>query len=144
MTGQAGKAINQELLIQDNKVDITSLLMGVPHTIVFVDDVDKADVAGVGSKIEKHHYFPEGTNVNFVEIINKNEINIRTWERGAGCTLACGTGSCASVVASVLNKKTDNIVTVHLELGDLLIEWKDNTVFMTGPASNVFSGEIEI
>lgn len=144
MQGEEEKSIDKELILQKNKVAITSLLMGVPHTVVFVENVDQTDVAGKGFEIEKHPYFPNGTNVNFVEVLNEKEIKIRTWERGAGCTLACGTGSCASVVASVLNKKTDNIVTVHLELGDLLIEWKDNTVFMTGPASNVFSGEIEI
>ncbi|HET6558108.1 MAG TPA: diaminopimelate epimerase, partial [Prolixibacteraceae bacterium] len=87
---------------------------------------------------------PKGTNVNFVEVINSSEIKVRTWERGAGNTLACGTGSCASAVASAINEKTGKQVTVHLALGDLFIDWTGNNVYMTGPATNVFSGEIEI
>lgn len=142
--GNEKDAINIEIPFNDGIISVSSLLMGVPHTMVFVEDIDLADVAGLGSKIEKHNLFPKGTNVNFVEVINKNEIKIKTWERGAGQTLACGTGSCAAVVASVLNKKTSSKVTVHLPLGKLLIEWAGEHVFMTGPASFVYSGEIEV
>lgn len=145
MTGKkTGTAINVPLKVGRKTFHITSLLMGVPHTMVFVDNVDEVDIAGLGRQIEKHAAFPKGTNVNFVEVINPQEIKVRTWERGAGSTLACGTGSCASAVASALNDKTGKQVTVHLALGDLFIEWIDEKVYMTGPATNVFSGEIVV
>jgi diaminopimelate epimerase len=144
MTGNDIDALDHEISIREQKIKATSLLMGVPHTMIFVKNVEATDIAGIGESIEKHQDFPKGTNVNFVEIINENEIKIRTWERGAGQTLACGTGSCASVVASSLNHKTGKNVTVHLKHGDLLIELKDDAVYMTGPATYVYSGEIEI
>jgi diaminopimelate epimerase len=100
-------------------------------------------VERIGLAIEKNSLFPNGTNVNFVEIICRDRIKVRTWERGAGATLACGTGSCASAVASIINRFTDRKVTVELQYGELEIEWaKDGTVFMTGPAEESFSGEI--
>ena len=142
MTGVAGHVINEPLTIQDNVYNITSLLMGVPHTLVFVDHLDQTDIVSTGRQIEKNPVFPNGTNVNFVEVINDHEIKIRTWERGAGSTLACGTGSCASAVAASLNGKTGKEVTVHLTLGDLFIEWIDGIVYMTGSANHVFTGEI--
>ncbi|MGE5395155.1 MAG: diaminopimelate epimerase [Candidatus Saccharibacteria bacterium] len=145
MTGKkTDTAVNVPLKVGRKTYSVTSLLMGVPHTIVFVEDIDKIDLPQVGRLIEKNPAFPKGTNVNFVQVINPNEIKVRTWERGAGSTLACGTGSCASVVASILNERTERQVTVHLALGDLFIEWNDKNVMMTGPAMNVFSGEIEI
>ncbi|MGE5426672.1 MAG: diaminopimelate epimerase [Methylococcaceae bacterium] len=145
MTGKkTATAINVPIKAGKKTYTVTSLLMGVPHTIVFVEDLDKVDLPLVGRLIEKNAAYPKGTNVNFVQVINPNEIKVRTWERGAGSTLACGTGSCASVVASVLNERTEKQVTVHLALGDLFIEWTDKNVMMTGPAMNVFSGEIEI
>lgn len=144
MTGNEIDALDYEISIREQKIKATSLLMGVPHTMIFVKNVDETDIAGIGESIEKHPDFPKGTNVNFVEIINENEIKIRTWERGAGQTLACGTGSCASVVASALKNETSKNVTVHLKLGDLLIDWKDDVIYMTGPATYVYSGEIEI
>jgi diaminopimelate epimerase len=118
--------------------------MGVPHTVVFVDNLNDTDIVTLGRQIEKNPAFPKGTNVNFVEVINEREIRLRTWERGAGSTLACGTGSCASAVASFLNGRTGKIVTVHLTLGDLLIEWIDGIVYMTGSANHVFTGEIAL
>jgi len=144
MTGAAGSVINESLQIAGKEFKITSLLMGVPHTMVFVDQFDEADILSVGRQIEKHTSFPQGTNVNFVEVINDREITVKTWERGAGRTLACGTGSCASAVASFLNGKTGKEVTVHLALGDLFIEWIDGIVYMTGSASHVFAGEVDI
>src|SRR5665647_1172210 len=114
MTGVAGHVINEPLTVQGNVYNITSLLMGVPHTIVFVDHLDKTDIVSIGRQIEKNPVFPKGTNVNFVEVINDHEIKMRTWERGAGSTLACGTGSCASAVAASLNGKTGKEVTIHL------------------------------
>ena len=144
MTGTAGNVINESLQIAGKEYKITSLLMGVPHTIVFIDHLDEDDLIMIGKQIEKHPFFPKGTNVNFVEVINDHKINVRTWERGAGRTLACGTGSCASAVAASLNGKTSKEVTVHLTLGDLFIEWIDGIVYMTGSANHVFTGEIDI
>lgn len=144
MTGVAGHVINEPLTVQGKVYNITSLLMGVPHTIVFVDRLDQTDIVSIGRQIEKNPAFPKGTNVNFAEVINDHEIKIRTWERGAGSTLACGTGSCASAVAASLNGKTGKEVTIHLTLGDLFIEWIDGIVYMTGSASHVFTGEIAL
>jgi len=144
MTGPAGKVINEPLQIAGKYYNITSLLMGVPHTMVFVDHLDQTDIVTIGKAIEKNPVFPKGTNVNFVEVVNDHEIKMRTWERGAGSTLACGTGSCASAVAASLNGLTGKEVTVHLTLGDLFIEWIDGVVYMTGSANHVFSGEMAI
>ena len=144
MIGAAGNVINEPLRVAGKDYMITSMLMGVPHTIVFVGDLDQTDIVTIGKQIEKHSAFPKGTNVNFVEVINDHEVKMRTWERGAGSTLACGTGSCATAVACSLNGKTGKEVTVHLYLGDLLIEWIDGTVYMTGSANHVFSGNIAI
>ena len=118
--------------------------MGVPHTIVFADHLAEEELITIGKLIEKHPSFTQGTNVNFVEVLNDHEVNVRTWERGAGRTLACGTGSCASAVAASLNGLTGKEVTVHLALGDLLIEWINGIVYMTGSANHVFEGEVEI
>ena len=143
MLGEKGKVVNEALKIPAGTFFITSILLAVPHTMVFVDNVEETDVVGIGKQIEKHPCFPQGTNVNFVQVINPHEIKVRTWERGAGCTLACGTGSCASAVASALNGKTGKKVTVHLGLGDLIIDWVEDAVFMTGPVGYVFSGSFE-
>ncbi|WAM32151.1 diaminopimelate epimerase [Caldicellulosiruptor naganoensis] len=135
-------AINTSIFVDGKEYQITSLLMGVPHTILFVDDVEKVDIYNLGPKIEKHEAFPRKTNVNFVQVIDKNNIKVRTWERGAGATFACGTGSCASVIASNLNGFTERKANVHLYFGTLEIEWQDSdVVFMTGPAEEVFVGE---
>jgi diaminopimelate epimerase len=144
MLGAAGKVINETLQVAGKDYKITSLLMGVPHTIVFIESLEEDELISIGKQIEKHPSFPKGTNVNFVEVINDHEISVRTWERGAGRTLACGTGSCASAVASALNGLTGNEVTVHLALGDLLIETKDGSIYMTGSANHVFAGEVDI
>ncbi|ADQ40014.1 diaminopimelate epimerase [Caldicellulosiruptor acetigenus I77R1B] len=135
-------AINTSIEVDGKEYKITSLLMGVPHTVLFVDDVEKVDIYTLGPKIERHEVFPRKTNVNFVQVIDKNNIKVRTWERGAGATYACGTGSCASVIASNLNGYTERKANVHLYFGTLEIEWQeDGTVFMTGPAEEVFVGE---
>lgn len=144
MIGQPGRVINELFHVSDHEIRITSMLMGVPHTMVFVDNADATDIVSLGREIEKDPLFPLKTNVNFVQLINDHEIKVRTWERGAGSTLACGTGSCAAAVASFLIGKTGKEVTVHLTLGDLLIEWIDDTVYMTGTANHVFEGEIMI
>ena len=144
MLSNHDRVINAPLEIHGKTYSITSLLMGVPHTMVFVDNLELIDIVTVGKQIEKHPAFPQGTNVNFVQWINSHEIKVQTWERGAGKTLACGTGSCASAVASIINNKTNGKIVVHLAIGDLEVEWIDDTVFMTGPATNICSGQIEI
>lgn len=139
------RIVERPIEVDGEHYSITSLLMGVPHTVLFVDDVDAVDILSTGPKLEKYYAFPKKTNVNFVQVLNDHEIKVRTWERGAGATLACGTGSCASAVASAVTGRTGRNVTVHLFAGDLFIEWADDdTVFMTGPAAEVFLGEINI
>ncbi len=121
--------------------EITSVRMGVPHTMVFVDALCDALVMEEGPMLERHPMFPEGTNVNFVIVKNRKEIEVRTWERGAGATLACGTGCCAAVVAAVQNGFTERNVTVHVQLGDLQIEYRaDGHVWMEGPSEFVYHG----
>lgn len=134
------------LLQADRKTyRITAVSMGNPHCVIFTNNVDKVDLAQRGPSIERHRAFPNRTNVEFVEVINRKNIKVRVWERGSGITLACGTGACAAVVASVLNKKTSRKVSVNLPGGELKIEWtKSNHVLMTGPAEEVYSGVINI
>ncbi|MEZ0537819.1 diaminopimelate epimerase [Caldicellulosiruptoraceae bacterium PP1] len=135
-------AINVPIEVDGKEYKITSILMGVPHTMLFVDDINNIDIHALGPKIEKHKLFPKKTNVNFVEVKDNQNIIVRTWERGAGATMACGTGSCASVIASHLNGYTQRKANVHLYAGILNIEWtEDNIVYMTGPATEVFVGE---
>lgn len=123
----------------------TCVSMGNPHAICFIDNINNIDIAKIGPIIENNKCFPNKTNVEFIEIISKNEINMRVWERGTGETLACGTGACASVIASILNGYTDRKVTVNLLGGKLEILWnkEDNHVYMKGPARTVYEGEID-
>ncbi len=145
MLGDEPAAINVMIPLGESEINVTSILMGVPHTMIFVDELSATDVTSVGPLIEKHPLFPKGTNVNFVKVLNRNRVKLRTWERGAGATLACGTGSCATVVAAILNEYTNRAVTVELQYGELEIEWtEDGAVFMTGPAVESFSGEIKL
>ena len=124
---------------------ITCVSMGNPHCITFVNDVQSISVEEIGPKIENHSLFPEKTNVEFIQVLNKQEINFRVWERGVGETLACGTGACAALAAAVLNNKTDRKATIHLSGGDLDILWADDGyIYMTGPAELVFRGEMTI
>jgi diaminopimelate epimerase len=144
MLGPAGQAINEPLSVLDKIIYVTALLMGVPHCVVFVDDVSKVAIEEYGPALETHAAFPRKTNVHFLEVLNDQEIKMRVWERGAGLTLACGTGACASLVAAVLNKKTGYKAKIHLPGGTLIIEWAENNhVYMTGPAQRVFSGKVE-
>ena len=138
-----GRVIGEGLKVEGRKFDITAVSMGNPHIIIFEDRVEEFPVAKFGPLIENHKAFPERTNVHFVQVNTASEIRVRTWERGAGETLACGTGACACAVASVLNNKTGRNVLAKLPGGDLRIEWMgDNRVIMTGPAEQVFEGEI--
>lgn len=141
--GEGEQALNEPLEVLDKTFNITSMLMGVPHTVVFVDDVDNFDLLKYGPAMECHPIFPRKTNANFAQVISRNEIKYRVWERGAGLTLACGTGACSVLVASVLNNLADRQAKVHLPGGTLEIKWADNNhVYMTGPAVAVFTGEV--
>ena len=130
------------LEVAGRQLAVTCVSMGNPHCVTFVDEVNDDWVLNVGPKIELHPAFPRRINAEFIQVVSPHETIMRVWERGSGETLACGTGACASVVAGVLAGVTERKVTVHLRGGDLQIEWADsNEVFMTGPATEVFSGE---
>lgn len=135
--------INENVKVDGISYKLTSLRVGVPHTIIFVDDLDENMVKTIGPKIEKLHIFPKGTNVDFVKIESNNKVSVRTWERGAGMTLACGSGACASAVAASINGFTQRNVKVSFKNGELYIEWdKDNSIYLTGRADEVFTGDI--
>ena len=133
-----------EVTLKKHKFKINCVSMGNPHTIIFTDNVDKYELDLWGKKIENHKLFPEKTNVEFVEIISRDEIKMKVWERGTGITLACGTGASASVVAGIKKGYLADKVLVHLPGGDLVIEWSGEDVFMTGPSKEVFTGEVDI
>ena len=137
---------NLKLKAEDKEFTFSCVSMGNPHAITIVEKTEDFDVEKYGKVLEIDKAFPNKTNVEFIEIVDKNHINMRVWERGAGETLACGTGACASVVACVLNEKTDRHVYVKLLGGTLEIEWnkQDNHVYMTGPAVTVFEGELKV
>lgn len=138
--------VSQPIVVSGKKILTTCVSMGNPHSVVYVDDVDSLDLEKIGPLYECHPAFPHKTNTEFVEIISRNEVKMRVWERGAGETMACGTGACAVAVASVLNGFTDRDVRVKLRGGDLQIKWDDddNHVYMTGPATTVYEGDVEI
>jgi diaminopimelate epimerase len=143
MEGPEGEVINEPLYLDGIEYRITCVSMGNPHCVIFTDDVNAIPIREIGPGIENHKLFPQKTNVEFIQVLNQGEIKMKVWERGAGETLACGTGACASGVASYLNKKTGRRIIVHLPGGDLLVEWMDdNHIYMTGPAEEVFTGEI--
>lgn len=138
------KVINEPLTVGEQDYHVSCVSMGNPHCLVFIDDVDNIDLAKIGPLFEHHSVFPQRTNTEFIQVIRSDYLKMRVWERGAGITLACGTGACATVVAGVLNKKCDRLCTVELPGGCLEIEWsiQDNHVYMTGPATKVFTGEL--
>ncbi len=141
-----GSNVKVSLNTSHGAMEITAVSMGNPHCICFVDELDKVPVPLWGAELEVHPLFPAKTNVEFVQVLNRQEMIMRVWERGAGITLACGTGTCATLVAAVLNGHTDRRAVVHLLGGDLLIEWDEsnNHVYMTGPALEVFQGRIDL
>lgn len=130
------------IVIDDVTYKITCVSVGNPHAVVFVQDVDSLELEKIGPKFENNKLFPERINTEFVQIIDRNTLKMRVWERGSGETLACGTGSCATLVAAALAGKSENSATIILRGGELLIEWDrdENTVYMTGPAETVFDG----
>ncbi len=139
-------SIAEKIKINNEEIEITAISMGNPHAVIFVPDVDKAPLTTLGPMVENSSLFPEKTNVEFIEVLSRKELKMKVWERGAGVTLACGTGACAAVVAAILNKKTENSVTIHLDGGPLEIEWdrETNHIYKSGPATLVFEGTIDI
>ena len=135
---------NLEIQVLNRNFKFTCVSMGNPHAVTYIEDVANFEIEKYGPTIEVDGYFPKKTNVEFIEKVDTNHIKMRVWERGSGETLACGTGACASVVASILNGFTDRKVVVELLGGNLEIEWNedDNHVYMTGPATMVFEGEL--
>lgn len=136
------KVINVPLEVGGSTWNVTTVSMGNPHCMTFVDDVDTIPLAEIGILFEHHPVFPKRTNTEFVEVVNRGYVKMRVWERGAGATLACGTGACATVVAGVLNDLCDRTCTVNLPGGDLKIQWSEESdhILMTGPATLVFTG----
>jgi diaminopimelate epimerase len=138
------KVIDQSLEVADRLWSVTCVSMGNPHCITFVDDVAAIPLEAIGPQFEHHPAFPQRTNTEFIQVASKDYLKMRVWERGAGATLACGTGACASLVAGVLTGKCDRAATVELPGGCLQIEWSlDRKLYMTGPAERVFIGKIE-
>lgn len=137
------KVINQPLEVSGQTWQVTCVSMGNPHCITFVEDVAAIPLEAIGPQFECHSAFPKKTNTEFIQVVRPDYLKMRVWERGAGITLACGTGACASLVAGVLTEKCDRRATVELPGGPLLIEWSatDNRLYMTGPAEKVFTGK---
>lgn len=138
------KTINERIEFNGQQYEVTTISMGNPHIIFYVNDIETAPVTTLGPIVEKDPRFPEGVNVEFVQVVSEDEIHFRVWERGSGVTQACGTGACAAVVSSVLNELTQagKDTTVHLAGGDLTINWTtDGRVLMTGPAEVICTGE---
>ena len=138
--------VNVPVEVKGKIYHMTCVSMGNPHAIIFMNNVKDLDIAAIGPYFENHTVFPKRTNTEFVEVLDRNTVNMGVWERGSDETLACGTGACATTVACILNDKTENEVTVHLLGGDLKIRWdrEANQVYMTGPATVVFDGEITL
>lgn len=136
----------EPITVAGKEYKMTCVSMGNPHCVVVVDSTENFDIDGIGSLFEKHERFPRRVNAEFIQVLSRNEINMRVYERGTGETLACGTGANASVMACILNGLTEDKVLVHLLGGDLTIEYNrdNNHLYMTGPAREVYSGEIEI
>ncbi len=144
LTPTEEKVINQPLEVAGKTWDVTCVSMGNPHCITFVEDIAAIELETIGPKFEHHPAFPQRINTEFIQVVRRDYLKMRVWERGAGITLACGTGACASLVAGVLTGKCDRIATIELPGGVLQIEWSDidQRVYMTGPAEKVFTGKL--
>lgn len=136
--------VNEPVTVGGREYKMTCVSMGNPHCIVFVEDTEGFPLEEIGPQFENHAIFPNRVNAEFIQILDRKTVNMRVWERGSGETLACGTGACASAVACILNDLTDEEITLHLLGGDLLVRWdrEKNVVYMTGPVTVVFDGEI--
>lgn len=137
------RSIDEPITVNGKEYRMTCVSMGNPHAVIFMKDIANLDIASIGPLFENHEVFPNRTNTEFVEVIDRTHVNMRVWERGTGETLACGTGCCATVAASVLNDLTEDKVTVHVSGGEIEIQWdrQENLIYMTGPAVTVFEGE---
>jgi diaminopimelate epimerase len=145
MKGSSGHVIKEELNVLDEVFEITAVSMGNPHCVIFVPDLAEIDIKKWGPLIENHQAFPRKTNVEFVQVKSPSEAVMRVWERGAGITLACGTGACATLTAGVLNNLLERKAIIKLPGGELVVEWAENNhLYMTGPAVEVFRGEIDL
>lgn len=142
---QGEPVLNYPLNIDGEVWGVSCVSMGNPHAVVFMSGIKDLDLPVLGPKFEKHPIFPRKTNTEFIEVIDRNTLNMRVWERGAGETLACGTGACAAAVAAILNGYCERKIKIHLLGGDLDIEWNadNNHVYMTGEAVTVFDGELK-
>ena len=140
------QVVNEPILVQGKEYKMTCVSMGNPHCIVFVEDTEHFPLEKIGPDFECHEVFPKRVNTEFIQVLDRKTVNMRVWERGSGETLACGTGACASTVACILNGLTEDEITLHLLGGDLLVRWdkEENLVYMTGPATVVFDGEIKL
>lgn len=143
-TIDAERVIEHPIEVDGREFKFTAVSMGNPHCVIYVDDAARFDLETWGPKLETHPLFPRKINVEFVTVHSRTQADMRVWERGAGPTLACGTGACATLVASVMTGATDRAATISLKGGDLLIEWNeaDNHVYMTGPAAAVYRGSL--
>lgn len=138
--------IDAPLLVDGEEYRMTCISMGNPHAVIYMENIDSLNIEKIGPKFEYHEVFPNRINTEFVQVMDRQTLSMRVWERGSGETLACGTGACATAVASILNELTDQEVTVRLLGGDLKIYWdrEKNIVLMTGPATTVFDGEMDL
>lgn len=146
VVGEGDAVIDSPIEVAGKEYKMTCVSMGNPHSVVFVDDVDNFPLHEVGPLFEHHKAFPRRVNAEFCQVIDRTHARMRVWERGTGETLACGTGTCATAVACILNGKTEDEVTITLLGGDLIIRWdrEENVIYMTGPARVVFDGEIDV
>lgn len=146
VVGEGDAVIDSPIEVDGKEYKMTCVSMGNPHSVVFVDDVDNFPLHEVGPLFEHHKAFPRRVNAEFCQVIDRTHARMRVWERGTGETLACGTGTCATAVACILNGKTEDEVTITLLGGDLIIRWdrEENVIYMTGPARVVFDGEIDV
>ncbi|HBG40293.1 MAG TPA: diaminopimelate epimerase [Porphyromonadaceae bacterium] len=136
------RVVHHPLEVEGYRAEITCVSMGNPHAVIFQDDIERFDFSAIGPAIEHHPLFPQRTNVEFVQVLDRQNLRMRVWERGSGETLACGTGACATVVAGVLNNVCDAVALVHVKGGDLLVEWDRSAdeVWLSGDAHFVFEG----
>jgi diaminopimelate epimerase len=142
----AGPVLGAPLEVDGRRYEVSSVSLGNPHAVLYVDDVDRAPVTTLGPRIEHHPAFPNRVNVEFVQQVTRQRLRQRTWERGTGETLACGSGACAVAVASILAGLVDRALVIELRGGELALEWPDDasSVFMTGPAAEVFTGRFPV
>jgi diaminopimelate epimerase len=142
MKGKGGRPLRERLRVLGERLEATCVSMGNPHCVIFVEDVDKFPVERLGPAIERHDLFPRRTNVEFIQVVGPAQLRMRVWERGAGETLACGTGAAAALVAAHLTGRSGRKAVIHLRGGDLRVSWNpDDHVFITGPAEEVFTGD---